>query len=248
MGIYSLNPSNYPIFVLTGATLQFSTDNKDCMKRIFLILLTLCLGVATEGKAQNRLYPPSFNDIKYLSWNKNNGKIRNFAFQILPDIQYELKSYTCYYDDSDSVLVLEIYKDIVSNSLFGKIKRLFGGRVKLKAQIEKYRCPISPEATRCFRELFLSAINSSSYLADPLGNDGDDYRFYAERFGSIGSIIMAEGWSPSSPDSNCGILVDILYRISDAVKNNSPEELENLIPIAEDLTLKFKSLYPEDFK
>ena len=223
--------------MLTGSPIQFSTDNKDCMKRFLLILLTICLGVATEGKAQNRLYPPRVNSYKYLSLNKNIGEISNFAFVI--------ESYTCYYDDSDSALVLEVYKGIISNSLFWKIKRLFSRKV-YKATIKKYRCPISPEATRCFRELFLSAINSSSYLSDPLANDGYEYRLYAERLGSIGSIIMAEGDGPPYPkDSNCGILVDILYRISDAVKNNSPEELENLIPIAEDLTLKFKSLYPQ---
>jgi hypothetical protein len=209
------------------------------MKRILLILLAFCFVLTTEAKAQDRLYPPRANSYKYLSWNKNKGEITNFAFVI--------ESYTCYYDDSDSVLVLEVYKGTISNSLIGKIKRLFG-RVKYKANIKKYRCPISPEATRCFRELFLSAIYSSSYLADPLGNDGYEYRVYAERFGSIGCIVMAEGFSPFDDYSNCGKLVEILNSISEAIIQNNQQALENLIPMAEELTERFKSLYPEKYK
>ncbi|MBQ2483241.1 MAG: hypothetical protein II511_05970, partial [Bacteroidales bacterium] len=157
------------------------------------------------------------------------------------------ESYTCYYDDSDSVLVLEVYKGTISNSLIGKIKRLFG-RVKYKANIKKYRCPISPQATKCFRKLFLAAINSSSFLADGLGMDGERYRVYAERFGSIGCIVMAEGFSPFDDYSNCGKLVEILNSISDAIEQNNPQAIENLIPMAEELTESFKSLYPEEYR
>ena len=217
------------------------------MKRILLILLAFCFVMATEAKAQyNRLYPLSYNDCKSPSLkSKYLGTFTNFAFDINPAW---IATYSCcFFDASDSTIVLRKVDYDFDKSLSGRIKKLFG-KAKIKAKVKEYRCPISPQATKCFRKLFLAAINSSSFLADGLGMDGERYRVYAERFGSIGSIVMAECFSPSTNASNCGKLVEILYSISDAIKQNNPQAIENLIPMAEELTESFKSLYPEEYR
>ncbi len=59
---------------------------------------------------------------------------------------------------------------------------------------------------------------------------------------------MAEGFSPFDDYSNCGKLVEILNSISEAIIQNNQQALENLIPMAEELTERFKSLYPEKYK
>lgn len=215
------------------------------MKRILLILLAFCFVLTTEAKAQDRLYPLdySYDDCRYL--NKNLDNFTNFAFDIRPG--WILSYRCCFFDASDSTIVLRNVNYFSDKSLLGLIKKLFG-KTKFKTKVEEYRCSISPKATKCLRKLFLAAINSSSFLADGLGNDGERYRVYAERFGSIGSIVMAECFSPFDDSSNCGKLVEILYSISDAIKQNNPQAIENLIPMAEELTESFKSLYPEEYR
>ena len=212
------------------------------MKRILLILLAFCFVIATEAKAQSRLYPLdySYDDCRYL--NKNLDNFTNFAFDIRPG--WILSYRCCFFDASDSTIVLRNVNYFSDKSLLGLIKKLFG-KTKFKTKVEEYRCSISPKATKCLRELFLSAIYSSSSLASVSGFDGETYRVYVERFGSF---VMAECFSPSNVSSNCGKLVEILYSISDAIKQNNPQAIENLIPMAEELTESFKSLYPEEYR
>ena len=252
MDIYSLS-NDYPIFVLTGSPIQFSTDNKDCMKRILLILLTICLGIVVKMNAQSRLYPPRYLEPKSSSakYHKiidtrllNGGDYTYFAFEILPSFSAESG---CYYDDNNSVLVLRTANQSIWYSMLGGdgslIKELSGKLIRSikRVRVTEYRCSISKEAVLSFKRLFYAAVNSSSYLADGMGLDGTTYRLFG-----VGGV--AEFWSPQDNESNCGKLEKFLYSLCAAVKNNNPQEIDNLIPLAEELTENFKSLYPEDLK
>ena len=245
--IFAPLSSDYPIFVLTGSPIQFSTDNKDCMKRILLILLTICLGIVVKMNAQSRLYPPRYNVPKSISakYHKkvdlrllNVGEFTHFAFAILPYFSSILPSISaeigCYYDDKDSVLVL---KELT--------KKLTRARGYKRVRVSDYRCSISKEAILCFKQLFFAAVESSSYLADEkqeaFDADGEIYRLFD-------GVHIAEFGDSGDSESNCGKLEMFLYSLCAAVKNNNPQEIDNLIPLAEELTEKFKSLYPEDLK
>ena len=49
-------------------------------------------------------------------------------------------------------------------------------------------------------------------------------------------------------DSNCGQIVELLTRLSDAIKNNDSKRIESLISSADELSRKFEALYPDDVK
>lgn len=218
------------------------------MKRIYLILLAFCFVMATEAKAQDRLYPPSYDEPESITGKYqdkvdklliNAGNYTYFAFEIQPSFSAESG---CYYDSNYSALILRTANSSIWDSKFGDndssfIKRLFRRK---KVAVKEYRCPITEKTVKCFYNLFLAATKSSSYLAEPNGLDGTTYRIIA------GSRV-AECWSPDK-DSNCGKLVEILYSLSDAIKQNNPQAIESLIPMVEELTERFKSLYPEDLE
>lgn len=223
------------------------------MKRILLILLTICLGIVVKMNAQSRLYPPRYPEPKSISAKYhriidtrllNGGDYTYFAFEILPSFSAESG---CYYDAKDSVIVLRSANQNIWDYMLGGdgslFKELSGKLIRSfkRVGVTEYRCSISKEAVLSFKRLFYAAVNSSSYLAESMGLDGTTYRLF-----SMGGV--AEFWSPQDNESNCGKLEKFLYSLCAAVKNNNPQEIDNLIPLAEEVTEKFKSLYPEDLK
>ena len=97
-------------------------------------------------------------------------------------------------------------------------------------------------AKQSLKRLFTAAVFSSSFLAQPLGADGVTYEILIR-----GGAFAACCWSPKK-GSNCGQIVELLTRLSDAIKNNDSKRIESLIPSADELSRKFEALYPDDVK
>ena len=97
-------------------------------------------------------------------------------------------------------------------------------------------------AKQSLKRLFTAAVFSSSYLAEPNGADGVTYEIRVQ-----GGRYTASCWSPEK-GSNCGQIVELLTRLSDAIKNNDSKRIESLIPSADELSRKFEALYPDDVK
>ena len=215
------------------------------MKRFIFSILVLCAGFQIGLHAQSRLHPISryaSSSNRYLervsNLLSNDGRFRDFAFEIRPSFSGETG---CYYNHEDSTLVLRVaQKNIYYFDLHAK-----EGKKKKKAEdvdIIEYRCPISPGATTSFRRLFYAAVFSSSYFSKRRGNDGTTYQLF-----TLGGYT-AECWSPGDNDSNCGKLVAILESLTEAIKSNDPQAIDNLIPTVEQLTRSFEELFPEDVK
>ena len=190
--------------------------------------------------AQRRLYPrdrttvASINSdvIKMDSLLLNAGNFDGFAFMFLPPYYYGESA--CYYDAKDSVMVLKVAKHSLRDRTFEQF-------------IFEYYCSISPKALNSIRRLLYAAVFSSSFFDEPRILDGYSYQILVKCGSYRPYTFVAECCSPDK-DSNCGDLVEILKSLSDAVKNNKPQVIDNLIPLADELTLKFKSLYPEGVK
>lgn len=209
------------------------------MKRIVLSVFLICFGLSGNVSAQSRLCPAGDNtpsNLKYYqkvdSLLLNGGDYSSFAFEIRPSFSAESG---CWFDDKDSVLVLRTANQNI----------YFRNTVKEMAlAATEYRCPVSKEAVQTLNKLFISATLSSSFLARPYGgHDGTAYQLF-----SLGRRFSAECWTPKDKESNCGKLVDILLSLHNAIQNNSPQDIDNLIPTAEALTKQFEDLYPEDLK
>ena len=197
--------------------------------------------------AQSRLFPSRNsmpNSILNSYYTKvdrlllNEGVFNVFAFEIRPSFSGETG---CYYDAKDSVLVLRTANQNIwyykgNNGSYKQRNRQIG------LVVLEYRCPISQEARQSFNRLFTAAVFSSSYLAEPNGADGVTYEIRVQ-----GGRYTASCWSPEK-DSNCGQIVELLTRLSDAIKNNDSKRIESLIPSADELSRKFEALYPDDVK
>jgi len=197
--------------------------------------------------AQSRLFPSRNsmpNSILNSYYTKvdrlllNEGVFNVFAFEIRPSFSGETG---CYYDAKDSVLVLRTANQNIwyykgNNGSYKQRNRQIG------LVVLEYRCPISQEARQSFNRLFTAAVFSSSYLAEPNGADGVTYEIRVQ-----GGRYTASCWSPEK-GSNCGQIVELLTRLSDAIKNNDSKRIESLIPSADELSRKFEALYPDDVK
>ena len=197
--------------------------------------------------AQSRLFPSRNsmpNSILNSYYTKvdrlllNEGVFNVFAFEIRPSFSGETG---CYYDAKDSVLVLRTANQNIwyykgNNGSYKQRNRQIG------LVVLEYRCPISQEARQSFNRLFTAAVFSSSYLAEPNGADGVTYEIRVQ-----GGRYTACCWSPEK-GSNCGQIVELLTRLSDAIKNNDSKRIESLIPSADELSRKFEALYPDDVK
>lgn len=214
------------------------------MKRFLFSVLILWAGFQIGLHAQSRLYPISQYSVtnqyyeRVFSLLLNNGHFRGLAFEIRPSFSGETG---CYYDDKDSTLVLRVAKQ----NIWYFDLRAKDNKKKKKAEdveIMEYRCHISLEATKSFHRLFYAAVFSSSYFSKPRGNDGTTYQLFC-----LGDFT-AQCWSPHDEDSNCSKLVAILESLTEAVKSNDPQAIDNLIPTVEELTQSFEELFPEDVK
>ena len=217
------------------------------MKRILFAFLIVLFGITSGLNAQSRLYPSSnrrTSSILNSYYTKvdslllNGGSINDFAFEIRPSFSGETG---CYYDVKDSVLVLRTANQSIwyygmNNGSFKQRKH------QEKLVISEYRCPISQVAKQSLKRLFTAAVFSSSFLAQPLGADGVTYEILIR-----GGAFAACCWSPEK-GSNCGQIVELLTRLSDAIKNNDSKRIESLIPSADELSRKFEALYPDDVK
>ena len=197
--------------------------------------------------AQSRLFPSRNsmpNSILNSYYTKvdrlllNEGVFNVFAFEIRPSFSGETG---CYYDAKDSVLVLRTANQNIwyykgNNGSYKQRNRQIG------LVVLEYRCPISQEARQSFNRFFTAAVFSSSYLAEPNGADGVTYEIRVQ-----GGRYTASCWSPEK-GSNCGQIVELLTRLSDAIKNNDSKRIESLIPSADELSRKFEALYPDDVK
>ena len=216
------------------------------MKRILFAFLIVLFGITSGLNAQSRLYPSSNHsnhivDSYYTIVDslllKGNDFIE-FAFEIRPSFSGETG---CYYDVKDSVLVLRTANQNIW--YYGGYNGLFKRRKhQEKLVISEYRCPISQVAKQSLKRLFTAAVFSSSFLAQPLGADGVTYEILIR-----GGAFAACCWSPEK-GSNCGQIVELLTRLSDAIKNNDSKRIESLIPSADELSRKFEALYPDDVK
>ncbi len=197
--------------------------------------------------AQSRLFPSRNsmpNSILNSYYTKvdrlllNEGVFNVFAFEIRPSFSGETG---CYYDAKDSVLVLRTANQNIwyykgNNGSYKQRNRQIG------LVVLEYRCPISQEARQSFNRLFTAAVFSSSYLAEPNGADGVTYEIRVQ-----GGRYTASCWSPEK-GSNCGQIVELLTRLSDAIKNNDSKRIESLIPSADELSRKCEALYRDDVK
>ncbi len=201
-------------------------------KAAHLILIILLFCFAIETSAQSRLYPKGRDNSKNSltayaarvdSLLLNNRKFSSFAFTIRPSFTGEQG---CYYNSESSELVLRIAD---KNIWYSK-----------NTEINEYRCKISDETANSINQLFSAAIFSSSYLAQPNGLDGETYEILIK-----GGYCTAECWSPKK-DTNCYKLVEILNKLSLAVKSNDETLIVSLIPKMSVLTEEFKKLFPND--
>lgn len=217
------------------------------VKRFKLSFLIVLFGLSMNLNAQSRLFPSRNsmpNSILNSYYTKvdrlllNEGVFNVFAFEIRPSFSGETG---CYYDAKDSVLVLRTANQNIwyykgNNGSYKQRNRQIG------LVVLEYRCPISQEARQSFNRLFTAAVFSSSYLAEPNGADGVTYEIRVQ-----GGRYTASCWSPEK-GSNCGQIVELLTRLSDAIKNNDSKRIESLIPSADELSRKFEALYPDDVK
>ena len=208
------------------------------MKRLSFAFLIVLFGFTSGLNAQSRLYPSSNHRAKSIiesyytrldSLLLNGGDFNYFAFEIKPSFSGETG---CYYDVKDSVLVLR-----TANQSIWYYKQQ---KHQKKLKISEYRCPISQAARKSFNRLFSAAVFSSSFLAEPLGLDGVTYEIRV-----LGGMYAASCWSPKK-GSNCGQMVEFITNLSDAIKRNDFQKIECLISYADELSLKFEALYPED--
>lgn len=217
------------------------------VKRFKLSFLIVLFGLSMNLNAQSRLFPSRNsmpNSILNSYYTKvdrlllNEGVFNVFAFEIRPSFSGETG---CYYDAKDSVLVLRTANQNIwyykgNNGSYKQRNRQIG------LVVLEYRCPISQEARQSFNRLFTAAVFSSSYLAEPNGADGVTYEIRVQ-----GGRYTASCWSPEK-GSNCGQIVELLTRLSDAIKNNDSKRIDSLIPSADELSRKFEALYPDDVK
>ena len=217
------------------------------MKRILFAFLIVLFGITSGLNAQSRLYPSSnrrTSSILNSYYTKvdslllNGGSINDFAFEIRPSFSGETG---CYYDVKDSVLVLRTANQSIwyygmNNGSFKQRKH------QEKLVISEYRCPISQVAKQSLKRLFTAAVFFFFFLAQPSGADGVTYEIIIR-----GGAFAACCWSPEK-GSNCGQIVELLTRLSDAIKNNDSKRIESLIPSADELSRKFEALYPDDVK
>lgn len=217
------------------------------VKRFKLSFLIVLFGLSMNLNAQSRLFPSRNsmpNSILNSYYTKvdrlllNEGVFNVFAFEIRPSFSGETG---CYYDAKDSVLVLRTANQNIwyykgNNGSYKQRNRQIG------LVVLEYRCPISQEARQSFNRLFTAAVFSSSYLAEPNGADGVTYEIRVQ-----GGRYTASCWSPEK-GSNCGQIVELLTRLSNAIKNNDSKRIESLIPSADELSRKFEALYPDDVK
>ena len=207
------------------------------MKRLICILLLLCWALSFH--AQSRLFPSSEyrSDSSFAQMLLNGNKYNDFAFAVRPSFD---KNSGCWYDANDSVLVL---REALPPSLAPKIVGSSKNKYSQKLKVMEFRCKITPSVAESIRQLFLAAVYSSSYLAAKYaGCDGTTYQLFVK-----GGLFSASCWSPTD-NSNCGMLVNILGLVSEAIRNNNPQVINALIPDIEALTLRFEALYPDDVK
>ena len=106
-----------------------------------------------------------------------------------------------------------------------------------KVSIKEYQLQVSPAVIDSISNLFESAVVTSSYLAEVLGNDGTTYDF-------ISGYYTAGCWSPDD-DSNCGKLVALAGSICKAVELHDSIMIENNLGNITKLHHTFKTLYNE---
>lgn len=106
-----------------------------------------------------------------------------------------------------------------------------------KVTIKEYKLQIPKAVSDSISKLFESAVRSSSYLCEALGDDGTTFVF-------ISWPNTAECWSPFA-GSNCGKLVDLAYSICNAVELQDRKQIEGYMNQITELHHTFKAMYNE---
>lgn len=185
------------------------------IKRIALSFLFVFVGGLMRAQAQSRLTPGSlveyggkgvlanyYNKIDSLLLPSSYYK---FAHIVLPSFSPE---YSLFGTKDNTLILRKAEQNIWYNYLENK-----------NVSIKEYQLQVSPEIFDTISNLIESAVLTSSYLYDELGNDGTTFVFISGRY-------SAKCWSPA-PKSNCGKLVAITDTICKAVEQNDSTLIED---------------------
>jgi hypothetical protein len=212
--------------------------------RFFIVLLLISVFPAFSqdrlvpvGRSSSYEYYERVDDLLF-------GRGRNkFVFQVRPSFDPE----TCLFfsDETKELVLREAGKNIwyseewYSSSKVSKKRRSPNNDITIK----EYRCPVSTRISERLDSLFMSAVFSSSLMADSMGFDGTAFELR-----TFWGHYAASCWSPKQDDSNCSRLVRVLEALCGFVKEENINGIEGLVLEIDALTATFTDLLPQGGK
>ena len=213
---------------------------KDMKNRFWIFLLILSVFPAFS---QERLVPAGRNSSDEYEKRVDElliGRGRNrIVFQVRPSFAPE----TCLFfsDETKELVLREAGKNIwyaeewYHSSKASKKRR----GPKNDIAIKEYRCSVSTRISEKLDSLFMSAVFSSSLMADSPGLDGTTFELR-----TFWGRYAATCWSPKQDYSNCSRLVCVLEALCGFVKERNVDGIEGLVPEIDALTAIFSDLLP----
>ena len=207
------------------------------MKRLIL-LIVLLVGILCQVNAQDRLYPvandaPSYHNPYYAnSHTFDKSVFDDFVIRIW---SVHLPTTYVFYDDVTSSLVVRV------------LPGPFCGTEKdVDTKYTEFRCKITQTIATRYKQLFYSAVMSSSDLEKPSWVMGWGRGCVCTLY--YGYCVAECKSFSEEQESNCQQLIALINKLVGAVKENSLSDIDSMIIKVDELTKAFESLFPEDIK